>query len=176
MSVCTSQTAKGKRCKNPVPAGSSQCHVHSTLSFLPHDIAHMVLESKRVQEHDECHPDGLQFKKKDMITQELLSTIKKAEREWRTEMGNPEPDINEFDELFVVQLLLRDSHFFDRDTRRRYGQRLLAQWDKGLLCQQTRAIGDLVHGDKRKLYTFLRALDRFINADIQHDNSTRFKL
>ena len=173
---CTSKTSKDVRCKNPASARSSQCRIHSTLSFLPYDIANMVLESKRVQEHDECHPDGLQFKKKDTIIQDLLHTVKEAEREWRLDMGNQDPDVNEFDELVVVRLLLHDSHFFDQNVRREYGEKLLAQWDKGLLCQQAQTIRDLVNGDKRKLYTFHDALDRFIDPELQHDNSTRFKL
>lgn len=66
-------------------------------------------------------------------------------------MGNQDPDVNEFDELVVVRLLLHDGHFFDQNGRREYGEKLLAQWDKGLLCQQAQTIRDLVNGDKRKL-------------------------
>ena len=84
----------------------------------------MVLESKRVHEHDECHPDGLQFKKKDTIIQDLLHTVKEAEREWRLDMGNQDPDVNEFDELVVVRLLLHDSHFFDQNVCRHNGIRV----------------------------------------------------
>ena len=173
---CTSKTTKGTRCRNSVSAGSSQCHLHSTMSFLPRDLANMVLESKRAQEHDECHPDGLQFKTKDSIIQDLLYTIKTAEREWRLDLGNDFPDYNAFDELFVVRLLMYDSHFFDQTTRREFGKKLLAQWDKDLLCQQARAIRDLVNGDQSDLYIFFAALDELINSGIYHDNSTRFKV
>jgi hypothetical protein len=135
----------------------------------------MILTSKDAQENNECHPDGLQFKTKDMIIQDLLDMVKKAEREWRADMGNPEPDINEFDALVVVRLLLSDSHFFNQSIRREYGETLLQQWDKNLLCQQTRSIKKIINGDQQNLYTFLRSLDAFVDSEPRHDNSTRFK-
>ena len=39
-------------------------------------------------------------------------------------MGNQDPDVNEFDELVVVRLLLHDSHFFDQNVCRHNGIRV----------------------------------------------------